>query len=302
MIEELLPPGGAAPRCAPFTRTSGFDPVGTAIRADLVFLVDVERPWPKPIRDHPVLTGMMDVVGGLLPPARLFASVPQTATPMVTAFGRVGASMRVTAAPRAADLATQLETMAGDAAANWEPASPTLLVCAQGSHDICCGSDGERLAGAVSARWPDIRVHRISHTGGHRFAPTGLTLPDGRMWAHLDPDAVRGIVDRSISAPAAAPRCRGWIGADRGFAQAGERAVFAAVGWDLDDTARRVSVDQRAEDAAVVVVEAGPRSWEMEVTIARHVPTISCRAPGGKPAKPAPEFAVREFRERGPAP
>ncbi len=301
MIEELLPPAGAAPRCALFTQEMGFDPAGTAIRADLVFVVDVERPWPKPVRDHPVLVGMMDIVGAMPVPARLFASVPRSGTPAVTAFSRVKAGMHVTTAPRAADLGAQLRAIADQPAATWQPAPPTVLVCVHGSHDICCGSEGERLAGAVGALWPEIGVHRISHTGGHRFAPTGLTLPDGRMWAHLDPDLLRGILDRSLPAATVAQRCRGWIGADAGFAQAGERAVFAAIGWDLDDLDRSVSVQSEGDGHARVVVDAGERSWEIEVIVARDIPTISCRAPGGRPAKPAPEFVVRDLRERGRA-
>ena len=57
-----------------------------------------------------------------------------------------------------------------------EPARPTLLLCAQGTHDVCCGGDGTRLALAVeeavegSALPGDVRVVRVSHTGGHRFA------------------------------------------------------------------------------------------------------------------------------------
>ena len=54
-----------------------------------------------------------------------------------------------------------------------------LLICTHGSRDRCCGRLGTILHRSASARWPDVDVHRISHTGGHRFAPTAILLPSG---------------------------------------------------------------------------------------------------------------------------
>lgn len=193
-----------------------------------------------------------------------------------------------------------------------------VLICTQGSHDVCCGSEGTRLAADFEAvlrayRNADadepyagaptgggrVAVYRVSHTGGHRFAPTAMTLPDGRMWAGVEAGELASILDQTADAAAVAPRCRGWWGAPTGPAQVGERAVFAQVGWPLEAMTREVRL-RRTPDAwevDVVAAEAG-RAWTATVRESRTVPTIACRALGGLPAKGATEFVATEVRER----
>ena len=59
---------------------------------------------------------------------------------------------------------------------------PRLLLMAG---DRCCGSLGTALAQELLADplqlGDDVRVWRTSHTGGHRFAPTALVLPQGTV-------------------------------------------------------------------------------------------------------------------------
>ncbi len=61
---------------------------------------------------------------------------------------------------------------------------PVLLVCANGKRDACCALRGRELATALAATHPR-QVWECSHTGGHRFAPTGVLLPFGRALARL---------------------------------------------------------------------------------------------------------------------
>ena len=193
-----------------------------------------------------------------------------------------------------------------------------VLICTQGSHDVCCGSEGTRLAADfegvlrayrradVDEPYPGaptasgrVSVYRVSHTGGHRFAPTAMTLPDGRMWAGIEAGELASILDQTADASRLAPRCRGWWGAATGPAQIGERAVFAEVGWPLEAMERDVSF-RRTPDAwevDVVAASAG-RAWTVTVHEGRTVPTIACRAMGGLPAKPATEFIVTDIREQ----
>lgn len=63
---------------------------------------------------------------------------------------------------------------------------PILLVCTNGRRDVCCATRGREITNAVSSVQDDL-VWETSHTGGHRFAPTGVLLPWGRMLARLDP-------------------------------------------------------------------------------------------------------------------
>lgn len=206
---------------------------------------------------------------------------------------------------------------AGFASVGYAENERSVLICTQGSHDVCCGSEGTRLAADFEAvlrayRVADVdepyagaptaggrvAVHRVSHTGGHRFAPTAMTLPDGRMWAGIEAGELASILDRTADATALAPRCRGWWGAPTGPAQVAERAVFAQVGWPLENLARQVRLRRTADawEVDVVAVEAG-RAWTVSVREGRTVPTIACRALGGLPAKSATEFRVTDIWE-----
>ena len=62
---------------------------------------------------------------------------------------------------------------------------PVLLVCTNGRHDVCCAIRGRPVAVATGERFQG-RVWECSHTGGHRFSPTGVLLPWGRALARMN--------------------------------------------------------------------------------------------------------------------
>jgi len=60
------------------------------------------------------------------------------------------------------------------------PAEPQLLVCTNGTRDTCCARLGRPVAAAAAASHPG-RVWEVTHTSGHRFAPTTVLLPSGSL-------------------------------------------------------------------------------------------------------------------------
>jgi hypothetical protein len=60
------------------------------------------------------------------------------------------------------------------------PAPPQLLVCTNGTRDTCCARLGRPVASAAAEQFPD-RVWEVTHTSGHRFAPTTVLLPSGTL-------------------------------------------------------------------------------------------------------------------------
>lgn len=73
------------------------------------------------------------------------------------------------------------------------PAEPILLVCTNGKRDVCCALAGRPVAAAAAAHAPG-RVWECSHTGGHRFAPTGVLLPHGHLFARLTDESAGGVL------------------------------------------------------------------------------------------------------------
>lgn len=289
---QLLPEADATVRCAEFSESVQLDPAGTAICADAVILIETALPWPKPVFAHPGLDGLMSMVDTSMGRARVLAAVPADESDLrVIVYRRTPTGADGTI-HRPADPVAFVTSLAHTAPGDLEhePAPDgAVLICTQGSHDICCGADGVALALEAEARL-DVPVHRVSHTGGHRFAPTAMTLPDGRMWAYLDGDDLVGIINRSDTSDVA-DMCRGWWGATTGPAQVAERAVFALQGPSFDDSERHVEVVE-AGDGWTCLVRGGDTSWSVDVEIGRIVPTIKCRELGGLPAKPGREYTV----------
>lgn len=312
---SLLPAVDEIIGCADHARALAVDPGGSAIAADVVIAVEVPLPWPKPVFAHALLQGLDRAAADAPVPARVLAAVPlDPAAPHATvvAYRRRGATMlrtevRVDPADIGAAVRALLDdpTGVGDTGRHGDTEQvghrPELWVCTQGSHDSCCGRDGTRLAIDVAAAGTDIVVRRVSHTGGHRFAPTALTLPDGRMWGYVDPVLVDQVVHRSGSPAGLAERCRGWTGAPTGYAQMAERAVFADVGWSFDQAIREITVLDSAGEAnhGAATVRVGAVwpdgtavTYDVGVATVREVPTIACREPGGLPAKPGREYGI----------
>lgn len=142
---------------------------------------------------------------------------------------------------------------------------PALLVCTNGRRDVCCAVRGRPVAAGAAARRPG-QVWETSHTGGHRFAPTGVLLPSGAALGRLDVDravlaldaAVHDLLPRALHGPV---HDRGWSALP-----APERTavswVRAATGEEsLDALSAEPAV--RVEDATwrIVVRHSDGRSW-----------------------------------------
>lgn len=309
-------------------------PAGTAIRADRLVLVTTPMPWPKPATAHPWLAPLaaaLEAAPDDAPRTRLLAVAPggaprsaQTAASnrvevrvyerVVT--GEVQQHSGTVAVDELDALAIELVNGNGPLLTSDE-VQPVLLVCTQGSHDVCCGSLGTSLVAELEDTASDwgqpthrgqMEILRASHVGGHKFAPTALSLPDGRMWAYLDEALTREIMDHPTPIPSAAlaERNRGWWGAEAGPAQVAEAAVFASQGWEIDNQKRSVSVIPAEATASptpayLCTVHAGSHQWEVDVVVSRYVPTVSCRVLGGQPAKVAAEYAVLGVRRSSEA-
>lgn len=312
---ELLPAETDRERCAAHAERIGLDPGGSALHVDELLVVDVPLPWPKPVWAHEGFTAVPELVmeaGEQGRRVRVLAAVPlgdgvgRVVTHRLMGDAGFDRAEHHVDESAVADLVAVLLRdgldASGDTVVSRAPVRE-LLLCTQGSHDICCGSKGMAMFTALAAANPDASVRRVSHTGGHRMAPTGVTLPDGRMWGMVDLDEMMAILDHEGRPAELAPRCRGWIGAAAGPAQMAERAVMAEIDdWAFDTTARTVRVlDDGAADGGVSLVEvdADGTTWRVEVETAREVPTIACGAPGGLPAKPGAEWRVRSITRLG---
>lgn len=306
-------------RCAPFTRGAAVDPIGSAGFYHSFILVEVELPWPREITEAPELDGIDDIIAaaearhGRL--VRVLGIVPRgdrgEGQRRVIHYHRAvservgvldGHELVIEAGDEVETIAAMIEE---PASARFTPvAGRDVLICTHGSRDVCCGGDGMRLHLAAADHFPGVRVWRCSHTGGHRFAPTSITFPDGRFWAHLDEDRLAGIVQRSAEPSSLRGHDRGSSGFASPFAQIAERELFSRVGWAMIGGQRWVAhEDHDGPRGTVTVVHESPTGARTEVTVgselAQRYPAMVCGEGADPSGKTFDEYRVLSVEHAG---
>jgi len=224
-------------RCAEWAREVDLDPSGTAPTADVFVLVEHPLPWPHDIGADPCLAAVEEAASAAADGRRVrvqaVAVDPAAVTRRVVVFTATRSPFsgygRAEGLALAAGVPELARALVVAPLSQPEQRVTDILVCTHGARDTCCGSLGTRLW--QEARRDDLRVWRTSHTGGHRFAPTAITFPDGNYWAFLTPDVLGGIVDRSLDPSVAAAHLRG-CAAFSPAVQVADRAGLEAQGWN----------------------------------------------------------------------
>jgi len=263
-------------RCSAQAREMEADPAGTAVAADAFLLVEVPLPWPKEITDHPSLAGPGELgarVQGIVPPETTAASGEYA----VTLYRRPGAPF---VRYERREIRGPIDQIAARCRAVIDaPVDGSeerdLLVCTHGSRDRCCGSLGTALFFGT-ARPAGVRVRRTSHTGGHRFAPTAVLLPEGTVWAWLDDAVLAAVLDRAGDVGKVLPHYRGSTAMPSPALQVAERAVFEAVGWSWLDTPRSGEVVGHDGKRTVVRIDSPVGSWQAVVERVGRRPQPLC--------------------------
>ncbi len=309
-------------RCSGFARAEGLGPAGTAGSYRGYVALDIPLPWPAEITDHPevapaaaALAAAGVRVQGVTPDPSRWPAARRMVTFLrpdgpFDRYSTVGWTVPATdvteallAVAASAGRPAGADMDAGPAAllADGDEAGRHVLVCTHGKRDACCGSLGTRLATALPGLGAGVHVWRTSHTGGHRFAPTALFLPEGTAWAYLDLDRLVGIADRTLDAGEAAGLYRGCTGLDGAEVQAAEGEALRTVGWSWLDQRRTGHVLEREGGRTRVCLEAtapdgGRTAFVATVEVARLMPVPDCGKPPEDARKSAPELKVTDFR------
>lgn len=185
------------------------------------------------------------------------------------------------------------------AASGGERPRRDLLVCTHGERDGCCGTFGEAAYRHLKRTIdPAVaRVWRVSHFGGHRFAPTLLDLPDGRIWGKLDADALAGIASRSPAMAGHRDHYRGWCALPPA-AQIVERELFAERGWRWRDASVEVDMIETA-GASRVRLRAQLPDAEEDVSVeadVREGPPVVVPLSCGADESVAPQYTLERVR------
>lgn len=310
-------------RCSGFARAEDLGPAGTAGSYRGYVALDVPLPWPSEITDVPEIAPAAAALAaagvrvqgvapdpGRSPAGRRMVTFLRPAGPFDryrtaswTLSADLVAEVLVAVAASADDAVSGGDVSAGPAErlGPGEAAARHVLICTHGKRDACCGSLGTRLATTLPDLGAGVDVLRTSHTGGHRFAPTALFLPEGTAWAYLDHDRLVGIADRTLDVADAVGLYRGCTGLDGAEVQAAECEALRTVGWSWLDLRREGRVLERDGGRTRVCLEGtgadGARTtFVATVEVARLMPVPDCGKPPAEARKSAPELRVTDFQ------
>ena len=301
---------GVKVRCSAWAREVDLSPIATIGTYTGYLLVELPLPWPKDVGEVPELASIGDRLRDRN--IRLQALVPSDADgdravrrAILYTTGGDGVFSRferyATEVDDGLDTAVdRLFEMADLRSHPVETGDIDLLVCTHGRRDVCCGSLGTELAFGLAAtvQRPDTKVWRTSHTGGHRFAPTVILLPQGTAWAFAGIDVVLKVMDRSVPFAEVAGHYRGCAGLGGSQAQVLEREVLKAVGWELLDRPRRAYLtgELTADGGEIARLESGADRWEGVVRRGRTLPVPDCMKPLEEAKKSETEWTASEVR------
>jgi hypothetical protein len=157
-------------------------------------------------------------------------------------------------------------------------ATRDLLVCAHGTVDPACARFGYPLYRYLRNHHANdyLRVWRVSHFGGHVFAPTMMDMPTGHYWAYVEEAQARQIVQQDGDARDLYKHYRGWAGLNSSFIQAAERELWMRHGWNwfgFRKTGRVVAQDADEDEPkwADVQLDYAARDDSVSGSCAAHV-------------------------------
>jgi hypothetical protein len=302
-------PRGPDYRCSPWTQAQGVDPIGSAGAFQELLLVEWPLPWPADVGELDALARAAAHPGArvmlVVPPADAEDGMRRVVHRRRTGTHRLdGVDHRVEPEAIPALLDALLaepsrplhgwSTVVGDAPRE-------ILLCGHGRRDPCCGRWGTLLHAEIASLGFDARVWRCSHTGGHRYAPTAITLPDGRAWAYADATLVQSVLARHGDVAGLAARDRGCTALDP-WAQVVERALFVEHGWPwLDgqvvDAHTEVAGDGRSArvELAWRLPDGARGHADADVEVTRTLPVLVCGEPPELAKKTSPELALRHL-------
>jgi hypothetical protein len=300
-------------RCSAWARSQHVSPIGSAGSYRGYLLVELPQPWPRDISETRLVSSIGDVLGHSALRVQAILDTKSRGRRIVvylnpSAQGFAGFERRE--AEYGDDFPADVEALLADGAdfegggsgeRSSEKAPPTrdLLVCIHGRRDFCCGSVGAELAVTLAnQQLPEgVRLWRTSHTGGHRFAPNLIVLPEGTLWAYADPALVERVLTRRGSVDEVVDHYRGCAGLPGPQVQAVEREVLRHVGWDLLDQHRAGEVTSDGVVRLTVQPPGAPsETWEAQVRPGRTLPVPDCGRPIEEATKSETEWVVEDLR------
>lgn len=248
-------------RCSAASLSRGDPQAGTAPVASRWLLVEHQGPWAKKPMDTPPLLGPVGAEvektcasfgGKVLLVRRPGRRAPGEDPRAWYAIDTVRRTWVRGTWRTADDLLEAAHALGTSLSGSDEDAEPMVLVCTHGTRDACCAVRGRPIVATLARAMPE-EVWECTHLGGHRFAGTLLSLPDGVCFGRLEPATAADVVTSHRAGRTDAAHLRGttrWEPA----VQAALVAALAAHGPASADDAVPGTVDVDGDRTTVEVL------------------------------------------------
>lgn len=168
-----------------------------------------------------------------------------------------------------------------------------ILICTHGTVDVACARFGYPLyrhlrdSFAGQSGYSTLRVWRVSHFGGHVFAPTLMDMPTGHSWAYTGERQAVQILKRTGPVSALHGHYRGGAGLEGGFVQAAECTLWQREGWPWFAWAKKGEVRILDKGDApqwadvrihCILPTEAKRLYHVRVAVSHTVETVSATA------------------------
>ncbi|HSF97452.1 MAG TPA: sucrase ferredoxin [Ornithinibacter sp.] len=183
-------------RCSAASRHRADPQVGTAPVASRWLLIEHQGPWAKkPLTTPPLTASLGDDIdrisasfgGKALLVRRPGRRLPGEDPHSWYAVDTIRRTWVRGSWKTSEDLLAAAHALGTPLSVSDEDADPMVLVCTHATRDACCAVRGRPIAATLARAMPE-EVWECTHLGGHRFAGTILSLPDGACFGRLDPD------------------------------------------------------------------------------------------------------------------
>ncbi|UCG22795.1 MAG: hypothetical protein JSW55_11490, partial [Chloroflexota bacterium] len=192
--------------CSDLSRESGEPMFGTAPTVDAWFLLEYDRPWTAKATDDNDLPrsaqewlaeGLVLTESGRIQFVKQSRPDPEPGITFFVAQTREIAPLLYEFHLDTYDDLNSLDLPALlTGAAKYDQhirREPLYLVCTNGRRDRCCSRYGLALYQSLSEQVGDA-AWQCTHLGGHRYAPTLVTFPDGAYYGRLTSSDVATLV------------------------------------------------------------------------------------------------------------
>lgn len=186
--------------CSDISRQVGEPLFGTASHANVWLFLEYNRPWaakateenelPATVKEwltqqlQGIKNGRLQFIRQLIPTNEptFWVLIAHETSPRLYHFSLTSYDGLLSL-----DIQSLLADATGSHPALVAQPSPLYLICTNAKRDKCCGVYGAALYRQLLESPVAAQVWQTTHLGGHRFAPTLMTLPDGVYYGRISP-------------------------------------------------------------------------------------------------------------------